>query len=427
MIPRLSGLLFAGLLIVAPALPPAVGQAPGAPAEKRKARARAKTDQRAESLRAVAEHLGVGPGSVIADVGAGRGRDTWTFADVVGTSGVVFAEEIEESKTKAIEKEADRRDLPQVKAVLGGVEDPSLPAASVDMAFMHHVYHHVSKPREMLRGIWRALKPGGHLVVVDQRKGTLVDWVPREDRARKHYWIAETTVVREAREEGFLFVECAERLWHANGPFVLVFRRPAGRDAPNRDPDSPSPIPPGTVEQLLPASGAATGRVVFVALGEGRTLIAPLLKATRSTAVDVVLEEWATQKDERPPLAPGLTLPSVLTEQGDPHLGPEPVDAVYFLDAYHLLFHGPALLAQLRERLTESGRVYVLDRAAPRVIPHREASHRRMIAPATVREEMGRAGFALVREAPRLSADRFLLVFRKTGETKPAAGRTPEP
>jgi hypothetical protein len=127
--------------------------------------------------------------------------------------------------------------------------------------------------------------------------------------------------------------------------------------------------------------------------------------------VDIVLEEWATQKEERPAPPSGAELTSVLTEKGDPRLGPEPVDAVFFLDTYHLLFHGPVLLARLGERLTPTGRIYVLDRKSPKEIPHREASHRRMIAPATVRGEMRRAGFALVREVPLAADDRFLLVF----------------
>ena len=114
-------------------------------------------------------------------------------------------------------------------------------------------------------------------------------------------------------------------------------------------------------------------------------------------------------------------MPSVLTEKGDPQLGPEPIDAVYFLDTYHLLFHGPALLRRLRERLTDSGCLYVLDRQASRRMPHREASHRRMIAPETVREEMNQAGFALLREAPRPANDRFLLVFGKADPGKSCA------
>jgi hypothetical protein len=179
-------------------------------------------------------------------------------------------------------------------------------------------------------------------------------------------------------------------------------------------------------DQLLAPPGKAYGRVAFVALGEGRKLIAPILAGTSCDAVDIVLEEWATQKDERPVLPLGLTLPSVLTKKGDPHLGPELIDAVFFLDTYHLLFHGPALLAHLRERLTDSGYVYVLDRRAPGPIPHREASHRRMIAPETVRQEMVEAGFALLREGSMPAEDRFLLVFCKTDAATSPPSSKPE-
>ena len=147
-------------------------------------------------------------------------------------------------------------------------------------------------------------------------------------------------------------------------------------------------------------------------IGEGRKLIKPILDTTSAAGVEIVLEEWATQKDERPASPPGVDLPSVLTEKGDPHLD-SAIDAVFFLDTYHLLFHAPVLLGKLRERLTETGCVYVLDRPAPGELPHREASHRRMIAPATVIQEMSQAGFVLLREESLPSDQRFLLVFRK--------------
>jgi hypothetical protein len=240
-----------------------------------------------------------------------------------------------------------------------------------------------------------------------------MDWVPREERGPKHFWIAETTVVREARENGYLFVEYAEDDWHAREPFVLVFQRPKSLEAPDRDPDPMSPISENTLQQLLPPTGQSYQRIAFIALGPGRELIGPVLKAHPCQAIDIVLEEWATQKDERPALPPGVELPSVLTDRGDPKLGPEPLDAVYFLDTYHLLFHGPTLLSKLRERLTDSGHVYVVDRQSPDVIPHREASHRRMIAAATVQQQMKQAGFELLSEGPKPADDRFLLVFRK--------------
>jgi len=91
---------------------------------------------------------------------------------------------------------------------------------------------------------------------------------------------------------------------------------------------------------------------------------------------------------------------------------------VYFLDSYHLLFHGKTLLAKLHEKLTPTGRVYVLDRKADAAVSRREASHRRMIAPQTVKEEMAAAGFRLQSEGPSPAPDRFLIVFGKAESEK---------
>lgn len=402
------------LLMVPITVPPARGQQRDKPDAKRLGHRQEQAENRTESLQAICKRIDVGAGSVIADIGAGRGRDTWVFADIVGETGKVFAEEIEKSKTETVKKEAEKRSLEQVQTVLGTTTSPKLPDNTVDMAFMHYVYHHITKPREMLRNIWKSLKPGGHLVIVDRELGTLTNWVPREKRGGKHYWIGETTVVREARETGFSFVECADPLWHKKDTFVLILQRPMSLPAPNRDPDPLPEIPDSTLSQLLPPEKENYQRVAFVALGQGRELIRPLLKATSREAVDIVLEEWATRKDERPPLPQGIKLPSAFTEQGDPNLSSKPIDAVYFLDTYHLLFHGPVLLEHLRERLTDDGKIYILDRAADQKMSHRESSHRRMIPPELVKQEMQQARFVLSREVAHLGPDRFLMVFEKS-------------
>lgn len=417
---------FAYFLALTMGDPAAIGQPPAAPQADPPAVSTAPQRSREASLRAIASYLELGSGAVIADIGAGDGPDVWVFADLVGTDGKVLAEEIDEAKVTAIREQAAQRNLSQVEAILGTPDDPCLPAKCVDMAFMHFVYHHVTQPQAMLQGIWKSLKPGGYLVIVDQRLGTLTDWVPREERGKKHYWIAETTIVREAREQGFRFVDYAELYWHAQEPFVLVFQRPFEMTDPGCDPDPASPIPESVAESLVPAPGETYERIALVALDEGRTLIGPILQATACPAVDIILEEWATQKEERPPLPAGVTLPSVLTEQGDPRLSSEPLDAVYFLDSYHRLFHSPALLAHLHQRLKPSGRVYILDRQAPHVMPHREASHRRMIAAETVIQEMNDAHFRLLQTGTCPTPERFLMVFgREQASAPPATDGTP--
>jgi len=386
-----------------------VKDAPGEPDKIRSA----KPNNRADSVRALVSHLGLGEDSTVADIGAGGGRDTWVFAKIVGETGVVFAEEIVENKIKSIKTESEKRGLSQVSAVLGRTDDPCLPPNSVDLAYLNHVYHHLAKPREMLRGIWKSLKPGGYLAVVDRRRGTLRDWVPRKLREKKHYWIAETTVVREAREEGFAFVGCAEQCWHTKDDFVLIFQRPKEMESPGRDPDPFLPIPINKCSHLFLPLGRPYRHPVFVALGEARKLIAPILKSSSDKGLEIVLEEWATQKGESPPLPANVSLPSVLTEKGDPNLGNEPIDVVFFLDSYHLLFHGKTLLAKIYEKLSPTGCIYVLDRKANKPLSRREASHRRRIQPKAVRQELSEAGFFLWFRGPRPVRDRFLLVFGK--------------
>ena len=46
--------------------------------------ARIKPKTRADAVRALVSHLGLGKRAVIADIGAGNGKDTWVFADIVG-------------------------------------------------------------------------------------------------------------------------------------------------------------------------------------------------------------------------------------------------------------------------------------------------------------------------------------------------------
>jgi predicted methyltransferase len=377
-----------------------------------------KSKERADSLGKLVSHLGLGKGSAIADIGAGGGQDTWVFASLVGETGTVFSQEIGESRVESLKKEANQKGLSQVRTVLGHSDDPCLPAASADMAYLHYVYHHFAKPREMLRGIWRSLKPGGCLVVIDKDRGTLRDWAPENAREGKHHWTAETTVVREAREEGFAFVECAEDYWYGNEEFVLVFRRPPEAKEPGHDPDPFLPLPVEQSRYLFLSLGCPYQRPVFVALGQSRDLIPSILEASSGRGLEIVLEEWATQKEERPALSPQVSLASVLTENGDPRLGPEPVDVVFFLDSYHLLFQGETLLAKLRERVSANGCVYILDREAKRPLSRHEASHRRRIARETVVQEMTKAGFSLWFSGPPPAADRFLLVFGKTPPAK---------
>lgn len=121
----------------------------------------------------VMDVIGLQAGMTIADVGAGGGYFTVKFAERVGASGKVFANDINQDYLRYIRDRLAKEGITNTEVILGGVDDPNLPDGSCDMVFMSDVYHHLDKPLEMLVTIKTDLRPDGRLVIVetDTEKG----------------------------------------------------------------------------------------------------------------------------------------------------------------------------------------------------------------------------------------------------------------
>jgi len=114
--------------------------------------------------------LEVKKGAVVADIGAGVGYHVWRLSDIVGPSGKVIGEDIQEGMIRLMKKNIDDRNLKNVEIILGNTTDPKLPVNAVDLVLMVDVYHEFSDPLSMMRHIKDALKPDGRVVLVEFRK-----------------------------------------------------------------------------------------------------------------------------------------------------------------------------------------------------------------------------------------------------------------
>ncbi len=152
---------------------------------------------------AIARAVGLRPGMVVADVGAGTGLFVDFFARDVGTSGRVYAVEIAPKLVAHLTARAAARGLPQVEPVLTGTREVALPPACTDVVFVCDTYHHFEYPRTTLASMHRALRQGGELVIVDFERipGTSRQWVLDHVRCGKQEVIAEVTAA------GFTVVE----------------------------------------------------------------------------------------------------------------------------------------------------------------------------------------------------------------------------
>lgn len=152
---------------------------------------------------AIVTAAGLRPGMVVADIGAGTGLFTRLFAPRVNPGGTVYAVDISPTFVDNILRTCREQGLANVEGIVNTGRDVSLPAASIDLAFLSNTYHHFEYPQTMLASIRRALRSDGRLIVIDFRKqpGISSGWVMGHVRTNRD------TVIREIRSAGFRLVD----------------------------------------------------------------------------------------------------------------------------------------------------------------------------------------------------------------------------
>lgn len=160
--------------------------------------------------------IGIPTGSTAADIGAGSGYMTLRMAKLVGATGRIYAVDIQPRMLELLRQNMAKQKIANVEPVLGGIDDPKLPPASVDLVLLVDVYHEFSEPQKMLRHIREALKPDGRLVLLEYRG---------EDPAvpiRPEHKMTVAQVKAELEPEGYRLDQVKEDLPRQH---ILVFRK----------------------------------------------------------------------------------------------------------------------------------------------------------------------------------------------------------
>jgi len=115
----------------------------------------------------VMDAIGVKPGMIIGEVGAGRGRYTVHLARRVGNEGKILANDIDENALSYLRERCRRNNIQNIETILGKVDDPLFPEQSLDMVIMVWVYHMLEQPVPLLKNLRSSLKPGATVVILD--------------------------------------------------------------------------------------------------------------------------------------------------------------------------------------------------------------------------------------------------------------------
>lgn len=173
-----------------------------------------------------AEILRLQAGDVVAEIGAGRGRFSVRFAELVGPEGRVYANELDSSDVKRLRRHAEEAGLDNLLAVQGAVDDTKLPDRCCDAMMMRMVYHMLTDPEPMAESFYRALRPGGRLVILEGDPDPDADNARGVPSNRAGMGIDPRIVVDELTGVGF---ELERHIpdW-VGSDYALLFRKPGG-------------------------------------------------------------------------------------------------------------------------------------------------------------------------------------------------------
>jgi len=161
------------------------------------------------------------PGQTVADIGAGTGLFTRLFSQAVGKDGRVIAVDITQKFLDHILRVSREEGQTNVETVLCPADSTGLPPGSLDVAFICDTYHHFEFPQKTMASLYRAVKPGGRVILIDFRRieGQSTDWVLNHVRAGQDVFEAEIlqTGFRKAREDKDVLKE----------NYFVVFEKPA--------------------------------------------------------------------------------------------------------------------------------------------------------------------------------------------------------
>lgn len=163
----------------------------------------------------VMDAMGIVPGMVVAEIGAGRGRYAVLVAARVGSTGTVYAEDIDNEKLEYVKFRCERDGITNIETIHGEVTDPLLPAGSCDVVFCINTYHHIEQPVPLLRNAIPALKPAGRLVVIEHSTEKALEV------GFEGHCTPPDSVLSNARQAGY---ECVERHSFLELDEIYVFK-----------------------------------------------------------------------------------------------------------------------------------------------------------------------------------------------------------
>jgi ubiquinone/menaquinone biosynthesis C-methylase UbiE len=149
----------------------------------------------------VVQALGLTDGMHVGDFGAGSGYLSIAMAKEVGEKGHLYAVDVQEGPLESVKTQAQAQGLENVEPVRADLEvlgGTNIPVDALDAVLLANVLFQSQKKEAIVQEAHRTLKTGGHLLVIDWKKGA-GGALPDEHRSEPE------TIKEMVQAQGFKF------------------------------------------------------------------------------------------------------------------------------------------------------------------------------------------------------------------------------
>ncbi len=160
----------------------------------------------------VMDILGIKEGVHVADIGAGSGWFTVRAAKRVGSTGIVYAVDINPESIAYINRRTQKDGIANVHAILSREDDPMLSKNSIDSVLLLKTYHEIARPVVLLENLRSSLRSGAKVGIID-----------RNGKGDDH-GVSRDVVIQEAAQAGYQLQEQYDFVKGDGQDYFLVFR-----------------------------------------------------------------------------------------------------------------------------------------------------------------------------------------------------------
>jgi len=145
----------------------------------------------------ILKDAGLKANMVFMDIGCGDGFFSMLASEIVGSSGLIYALDIDTSAIERLKHQATDLGLTNIKATAGSAEETVFCSRCADVIFFSMVLHDFSNPEKVLLNSKKMLKNTGVLVNLDWKKKRMLLGPPM------HVRFSENKAAELLKQAGF--------------------------------------------------------------------------------------------------------------------------------------------------------------------------------------------------------------------------------